>query len=170
MAEVPSKKAFEILERALDKAWPWIVTELGREGVPRPKFRAVNSIEIAERDITGYSDVEKGMITLSASHVDKLLEMGYPEPFVEYAMISAIFHELKHYKDLVRMSPEDRGQFKKLYVEDPQYREDFEKRALDYGHLWARILRSSSSPPEIEEEEYERLRERAMLTRAERLI
>jgi hypothetical protein len=167
MAEVPSGKAFNILERALDKAWPWIVTELGKEDVPRPKFRAVNRIEIAGRDVTGYADVEERMITLSASHVDKLLGMGYPEPFVEYAMLSAIFHELKHYKDLIEMSEEERQEFKERYVADPHYKDEFEKRARDYGILWARILRSS---PEAEEEEYETVRERTRLARAERLL
>jgi len=139
--EVASKKAFDIVERALDKAWPWIVTELGGEGVPRPRFRVVNSINIAGRDVTGYADDKERMITLSASHVDNLLEMGYPEPFVEYVIVSAWFHELKHYKDLMKMSPEEREEFKRRYVEDPQYRDEFEKRALDYGHTWARTLR-----------------------------
>jgi hypothetical protein len=108
------------------------------------------------------------MITLSASHVDKLLEMGYPEPFVEYAMLSAFFHELKHYKELIEMSEVERREFKKRYVADLHYRDEFEKRARDYGILWARILRGSSS--DDEEEEYEAVRERARLARAERLL
>ena len=141
MAEKPSKRAFDILERALDKAWPWIHTELGGEGVPRPMFRAVNSIEIAGRDVTGYADDKERIITLSASHVDKLLEMGYPEPFVEHTMVSVWFHELRHYKDLMKMTPEEREAFKSRYVEDPQYKGDFEKRALDYGITWAGTLR-----------------------------
>jgi len=48
-------------------------------------------------------------------------------------MISAFFHELKHYKDLKLMSPEELKEHERKYAEDPKYREEFERRVLDFG-------------------------------------
>ena len=136
-----SERAYNILERAYKKSGPWINTELGREDVPWPTFRAVNLIEKGGKPVGGYTDVEKRMVTLSAGEMDRLLGEEYPEPFVENLAVSAFFHELKHYKDLMKMTSEERAEFRRKYVEDPLYNHEFEQRALDYGIKWARTLR-----------------------------
>lgn len=137
--QLASDRAYRILETAWSKAYPYMEQEARRQGVPMPTCRTVNTIIIAGREKAGICDVEKGLLTLSAKEMDKLLEEGEPEPFVEYVAISGWFHELKHWKELMEVPPEKRAEEKKRYL-DPAHRDEVEKRALDYGFKWAGIV------------------------------
>jgi len=135
-----SERAYRIIDEVYKEVLPYIEEEVSKELVDFPTFRAVKAIMIGPRSASGYTDVEKKTITISAGDIDRVFEMGYSEPFVKHVVTSALFHELRHYKDLMRMTPAEREEFKRRYVEDPEFHAEFERRATDYGLKWAREI------------------------------
>jgi len=125
------------------KLLPYMEEELAREGVERPpKFVFVKSIVIGPWRVPGLTDMVRGEIYISAEEVDEMLEAGFPESFVRRHMAVVILHELKHYKDMVRMSPEGLREHLRRYAEDPEYHERFEDEATDFAiELTTRIRR-----------------------------
>jgi len=145
-----SERAYSLIDEVYKEIFPYIEEEISKELVDFPVFRAVRAIRVGPRSITGYTDVEKKTITISAEDVDKLFEMGYTKPFIKYVLTSAFFHELRHYKDLMKMTPVEREEFKKKYAENPEYHAEFEERATEYGRRKAEEIEEIRLRRELE--------------------
>jgi len=116
--------------------------ELAREGVERPpRVVLVERIAIGPWRVPSLANLARWEIYVAADEVDKMLEAGFSESFVRRHMAYVIFRELKLFKVLARMAPEELREHARRYAEDPEYYERLEKEAADFAVEMVRRVR-----------------------------
>jgi len=93
---------------------------------------------VKEERIGGYTDYDKKMVTINAEAIEDMLKKEYDESFVKFTVVSALFHELKHWKQYATLSPGEKITFRLKYAEDPEFRKKVEEEAMEYGVKMAR--------------------------------